>query len=78
MSILIRAGKLISTSDLKLAVKLQQFVSIAEITGNATPQALRQSRDCISFMHRGEYYEIERASALDAHKLEYEQTPATA
>ena len=59
MGLLITAGKLISTSDLKLAYKLQKFVSIAEITGGTTPEALRQSLHRISFMHHGEYYELE-------------------
>lgn len=60
MSLLIKAGRLVSTTDLKLARKLQQVVSIEEITGGNTPQALRQAKDAISFLYRGEYYEVAR------------------
>lgn len=59
MSILIKAGRLVSTTDMKLARKLQQVVKLEEITGGATPEALRGTRDRISFMLRGEYYELE-------------------
>ena len=59
MSILIKAGKLVSTTDMKLARKLQQIVKLEDITGGATPEKLRQARDRLSFIIRGEYYELE-------------------
>lgn len=61
MSILITVGKLVSTTDMKLAAKLQQVVKLDDITKGATPEALRQGRNSISFMFRGEFYELERA-----------------
>lgn len=59
MSILIKAGKLVSTTDMKLARKLQQIVNIEDITKGSTPEKLRQTRKSLSFMIRGEYYELE-------------------
>ncbi len=59
MSIVIKAGKLISTSDLKLAEKLQKTIKLEEITGGRMPERLVQTGGVISFMLRGEYYELE-------------------
>lgn len=59
MSILISAGRLISTSDMKLARKLQSIVSVEEITGGETPRHLRQYHGTLSFMFGGEFYELE-------------------
>ncbi len=58
MQILITAGRLVSTSDIKLAAKLGQLVTIQECTGNRTPRALRQSNGTISFLHGTEYFEL--------------------
>lgn len=60
MSLTIEAGRLISTTDMQLARKLQQVIKIAEITRGCEPQAIRQSNKCISFMLGGEFYEVER------------------
>lgn len=59
MSALLEAGRLISTSDIKLARKLQKVVKVADITGGKTPEALRQSAKTISFIFAGEFYELE-------------------
>lgn len=64
MSILITAGRLISTTDLSLAKKLQKIIKIEEITGGKTPEALKQYQNTIGFMFRGEYYEIERSQSV--------------
>lgn len=61
MSTLLQAGRLISTSDIKLASKLQQIVKVADITGNNNPEDLRQANGAISFMFGGEFYELAAA-----------------
>jgi hypothetical protein len=63
MSVLLEVGRLVSTSDEKLARKLQKLVRLDEITGGKTPEALRQSQSGISFMFAGSYYELERVAA---------------
>ena len=60
MQTLIKAGRLISTTDMKLAEKLQTIINLNEITAGKTPQAIRQNRARLSFMLAGEYYELER------------------
>ena len=60
MSIIITVGRLVSTTDMKLARKLQTVVNLEDITNGATPEAIRQGRNSISFMLRGEFYELER------------------
>jgi hypothetical protein len=45
---------------MKLARKLQKIVKLDEITHGATPEAIRGTRDRLSFMLAGEYYELER------------------
>ena len=59
-SIILKAGRLVSTTDMKLARKLQTIVKLEEITNGATPEAIRGTRNSISFMLRGEFYELER------------------
>lgn len=56
--ILFEAGRLISTSDMRLAKKLQQVVRVADITRGATPEDVRPSGANISFMLGGEFYEL--------------------
>lgn len=58
-SLTIKAGRLISTSDMQLARKLQKTIKLVDITGGATPQAVKQTANTISFMFCGEYYELE-------------------
>ena len=58
--IIITVGRLVSTSDLKLANKLQEVIELETITKGATPEAIRGTRDSISFMLAGEFYELER------------------
>lgn len=60
MSIIIKVGRLVSTTDMKMARKLQQVVKMDEITKGKTPEAIRQGLDSISFMLAGEFYELER------------------
>lgn len=60
MSLLIKAGRLVSTTDIKLARKLHQVVRVHDITDGHAPQALKQAGDYISFIYRGEFYELER------------------
>jgi hypothetical protein len=62
MSFVITVGRLVSTTDIKLARKLQQVVKLDDITKGTTPEALRQSKNRLSFMLAGEYYELERVS----------------
>lgn len=62
MSIIIKVGRLVSTTDMKMAKKLQQVVKLDEITKGQTPEAIRQGLKSISFMHRGEFYELERVA----------------
>lgn len=57
---MITAGRLISTTDLKMARKLRELVTLEQITRGATPRAIRQGLNSISFMHAGEFYELER------------------
>lgn len=59
MQALITIGKLVSTTDMKLAAKLQEVVKMEEITNGATPERIIQARGRISFMLAGEYYELE-------------------
>jgi hypothetical protein len=59
MQALIEVGRLVSTTDLKLARKLQTIVKLEEITHGATPERLIQARGTLSFMLAGEYYELE-------------------
>jgi len=59
MQALITIGRLVSTTDMKLAKKLQEIVNIEEITNGTTPERIIQTRGRISFMLAGEYYEIE-------------------
>jgi hypothetical protein len=63
MSLTLEAGRLISTTDMRLARKLQQIVKIADITGGREPLAIRQSKKCVSFMLAGEFYELEAVTA---------------
>lgn len=58
-NIILKAGRLVSTTDMKLAKKLQTIVKLEDITGGATPEAIRGTRKSISFMLAGEYYELE-------------------
>lgn len=59
-NIILKAGRLVSTTDIKLARKLQTVVKLEEITRGATPEAIRGTRNSISFMLAGEFYELER------------------
>ena len=59
-NILINTGRLVSTTDMKAAEKLQQIVKLEDITKGATPEKIRQGLNSISFMLRGEFYELER------------------
>lgn len=59
-SIIITVGRLVSTTDLKLATKLQEVVKLEDITKGRTPEAIRGTRQSISFMLAGEFYELER------------------
>lgn len=59
MQALIKVGRLVSTTDMKLARKLQTVVKLEDITNGATPERLIQARGRISFMLAGEYYELE-------------------
>lgn len=60
MSTLIKIGRLVSTTDMKMAAKLHEVVKLEDITEGKTPQALRQGLNTISFMFGGEFYELER------------------
>lgn len=60
MQALITIGRLVSTTDMKLARKLQTTVKLEEITNGQTPEAIRQGLNSISFMLAGEFYELER------------------
>ncbi len=60
MQLLIEVGRLVSTTDMKLARKLQTTVKLEEITHGATPEAIHQGLNSISFMLAGEFYELER------------------
>lgn len=62
MQVLIEVGRLVSTTDMKLARKLQKIVKLEDITNGATPEAIRGTRDRLSFMLAGEYYELERVA----------------
>lgn len=57
---LLKIGRLVSTTDMKLARKLQKIIKLEEITHGATPRAIRGTRDSVSFMLAGEFYELER------------------
>ena len=59
MSLTLEAGRLISTTDMKLARKLQQVINVRDITGGREPLAIKQDKKCISFMLAGEFYELE-------------------
>lgn len=59
-NIILKVGRLVSTTDLKLAAKLQEVISLEDITKGRTPEAIRGTRDSISFMLAGEFYELER------------------
>lgn len=60
MSVLLEVGRLVSTSDEKLARKLQQLVRLDEITHGVQPGAIETTKSGISFMLDGEFYELER------------------
>lgn len=60
MSIIIKVGRLVSTTDMKAAQKLQKVVKLEDITKGRTPEAIRQGLNSISFMLAGEFYELER------------------
>jgi hypothetical protein len=57
-NILSHAGKLISTSDMKLARKLQQTIIVADITHFNQPQKVQKTDRSISFIFAGEFYEL--------------------
>ena len=59
-NIIIKTGRLVSTTDMKLAAKLHEVVKLEDITAGRTPEALRQGLNSISFMLAGEFYELER------------------
>ena len=59
MQALIKVGRLVSTTDMKLARKLEQIMELDDITKGATPERIIQARGRISFMLAGEYYELE-------------------
>lgn len=61
-SIILTVGRLVSTTDMKLAAKLQEVVKLEDITKGATPEAIRGTRNSISFMLAGEFYELERVA----------------
>lgn len=63
MQTLITIGRLVSTTDIKLARKLQTTVKLEEITRGKTPEAIRQNLNSISFMLAGEFYELERIAS---------------
>lgn len=60
-NILSHAGKLISTSDMKLARRLQQPIIVADITQFRQPRDIRQESGSISFMFGGHFYELATA-----------------
>lgn len=55
---LVYIGKLISTTDMKMAKRLGEVVNVSEITGGQTPQWCRQANNTLSMMFHGEYYEV--------------------
>lgn len=64
MSILLEAGRLVSTSDEKLARKLQQLVKLDDITHGEKPGAVETTESgTIGFMFAGNYYELAEVRA---------------
>jgi hypothetical protein len=59
MQLLINAGRLVSTTDMKLARNLREVVAVKDILGGKMPEGLRQTKKAISFMLNGELYELE-------------------
>ena len=51
-------GRLISTTDIKLARKLEQFVTIDEITGGDPCKRTTTEAGTITFWHHGELFEL--------------------
>lgn len=62
MSVLLEVGRLVSTSDEKLARKLQQFVRLDEITHGQEPEAIETTASSLSFMLGGNFYELEKVA----------------
>ena len=63
MSVLLQAGRLVSTSDEKLARKLQQLVKLEDITHGNQPVRVEPTEGGISFMFGGNFYELEEVAA---------------
>ena len=75
--IIFSIGRLVSTTDMDLARKIGQVISLDEITGGKPSAARTVEEGNQQHVINGEFYELERvAPTLENYPLMYEQIAA--